>query len=90
MLELLDVPMRMKYYFKGRVVDIGAARFDEKWYTSWLNSMVNEHTNIIFFLVTETTDVFEKEWDFNDYSYPTLFSYTEDCSEPIQSALDKE
>ena len=61
MMKLLDQPMRMKYYFNGRVADAGPAKFEEEWYDRWLASMVNENDEPIFFLVTETTDVFEKE-----------------------------
>lgn len=72
-MELLDQPMRMKYYFNGRVTDAGPAKFDEEWYDRWLASMVTESDEIIFFLVTDTTDVFEKEWDFNEVYYTRVF-----------------
>lgn len=65
--------MRLKYYFNGHVTDAGPARFgSQEWYDNWLNSMVYGNDAMIFFLVVETTDVFEKEWDFNDYVYPIL------------------
>lgn len=84
MFELLDVPMRLKYYFNGRVTDAGPARFNESWYDDWLASMVKVDV-IIFFLVTETTDVFEKEWDFNEYAHSTrsMYSHAEESHHQV-------
>lgn len=70
MFGLQDVPMRLKYVFmdNAKVVDCGPAQFDEPWYDRWFNSMMDSD-DMVFFLVTETTDVFEKEWDFNEYTF---------------------
>lgn len=82
MFDLIDQPMRVKYYFNGRVTDAGPAKFDEEWFDRWLASMVNETDVIIFFLTVETTDVFEKEWDFNDVPGQTFF-YSSHGPDPI-------
>lgn len=68
----VDHPMRLRYYFKGHVTDAGFTHFNTDWYDDWLASMMSD--DVIFFLTAEisTTDVFEKEWDFNDYAYPML------------------
>lgn len=65
-MELLDVPMRLKYMWNSVVIDAGPTHFEEEWYDDWLDGMVETDPDIIFFLVTESTDVFEKEWDFNE------------------------
>lgn len=60
MFDLIDVPMRMKYYFNGKVIDAGPVKLDEEYYNNWLASMTTNNDFMIFFLVAETTDVFEK------------------------------
>lgn len=68
--ELRDEVMRMMYRTpRGQIVDAGPTRFDEPGFNEWLQSMVDPDSDFIFFLVVETTDVFEKEWDFNTYAY---------------------
>lgn len=64
MFDLLDQPMQLRYYVsepEPRVYDAGPVRFDELWYTPWLEALVSMDENIIFFIVTETADVFEEE-----------------------------
>lgn len=34
-----------------------------------LSGLAETLPNAIFFRVTETTDIWEKEWDFNDYAH---------------------
>ena len=41
----------------------------EDWQEAWLNSMIRLLPDAIFFLVAETTDVFEKEFDFNEFTW---------------------
>lgn len=59
--ELVDQPLRLKYYAQGSVVDAGVARFDEEWYDAWLRHMMVDN-DFIFFLTVATTDVFKNEW----------------------------
>lgn len=68
--------MKLKYThpIDGSIVDAGPVRFDEFWYDDWLDGMVGSDKDIIFFIVTESTDVFEKEWDFNQSAYDKIVS----------------
>lgn len=49
--------MRLRYLYKNQITDAGKTRFDEKWYDGWLQMMVDPNPDVIFFLITETTDV---------------------------------
>lgn len=72
--ELVDQPMRLKYYNPElrSITDAGPARLETGWYDGWLDYMLGIDRRFIFFFVVETTDVFEKEWDFNEVAMPEL------------------
>jgi hypothetical protein len=66
--------LKLKYYDPetGIVCGGGQAYFHEVWYADWLQTMVDADEKLIFFLVVETTDVFELEWNFNEVAYMPL------------------
>lgn len=41
----------------GVVIEAGNTRFEEGWYDIWLERMVSENPDVIFFLTVETTDL---------------------------------
>jgi hypothetical protein len=68
MFDFVNQPLRLKYYHPAMhfVIDAGPVQFEEPWYDAWVDSMVRMDENSIFFIVIESTDVFEKKFDFNE------------------------
>lgn len=73
MFEFVKQPMLLKYVGPDSkyVTNAGTVQFGEDWYDDWLDGLVKSEENLIFFLVVESTDVFEEdwEWDFNTVVY---------------------
>lgn len=92
--ELRDVPMRLKYCTpNGEVVDAGPAKFEEDWFNQWLQTMLRPGSKLIFFLMIESTDVFEKEMEYNVISHHGPFgmimhTYSTKCPEGCYGQLE--
>lgn len=71
-MTLVEQPMRLKYVIENVIYDAGRY-FAESWYNNYLDGLFKVHPDAIFFLVVETTDVFEKEFNYN-----TIASYGPD------------
>lgn len=86
-MELIDQPMRAKYMppYAKKPIDCGPVRFEEDWYDEWLDAMIKVDEDYIFFLVMETTDVFEKEWNFNEAVY---FGDNKEVSKRVNAAFN--
>lgn len=70
MSELIDQPMRLNYVLPdGEVVFIASVRDVNR---PWVGVMAEQNPDTIFFLTVETTDIWEKEWDFNEVAMPVL------------------
>lgn len=70
----------------GDVVESGIRPSETPGYTHWLHSLVNYNPDTIFFYTTETTDIFEKEWDYNTVVYCAdneVLSHTYDPRCPV-------
>lgn len=67
----------------GCVYDRGAYVEDRPGYQEWLQSTVEIYSEFIFFLVGETTDVFEPEINYNTYAMvvngKVWHTYSPDC-----------
>lgn len=76
--------MNLKLYYivpDGEVVETTIAPSETSGYTTWLHSIVEYNPDTIFFYTIETTDIFEKELDFNtvvSYADNEVISHTYD------------
>lgn len=61
--------LKLKYVLPdGAVIPAGPTKFEDHWYADWLEGMVSSCPEVIFFLTTETTDIWEHEEPEIDYN----------------------
>jgi hypothetical protein len=62
--------MILNYVFPGNprhlVVMEKPFDYEDPSQVNWLHAMVEEHVSINFFFTVESTDIWEKEWDYNE------------------------
>lgn len=65
--------MRLHYWLLDDVVrDAGTVQFEEDWYDAWLQKLVSGNDDLIFFITTDTTDVWP-EWELTpEIDYTTV------------------
>lgn len=93
MFNFIDQPIRVYYYINGIGTDLGPAKFDQEWWCNWLDGMVTDNEDVIFFLTVESTDVFEKEWDFNTVvmgaeNGEIAHTYSPECPEGCRGQME--
>lgn len=71
MFNLVKQPMRLNYYASSMQTYISVdIDMDAPGIIHWLHAMVGDNPDTIFFFTVETTDIFEKKWDFNEVAMP--------------------
>lgn len=59
--------MKLNYTLpSGAVHQIAFHDMESEYYLAWLESMVKMAPDTIFFYTVDSTDIWEKEWDFNE------------------------
>lgn len=72
----------------GDRIKVPLSNMDAVGYDIWLEHMVDSNPKIIFFYTVDTTDIWEKEWDFNEVALILLKDM--DPEFPWEISLDKE